>query len=762
MIRHPILALTAVAGATLWLAAAVTARAEHGGADMAEQTAAGAVRSRVDFSYAFATPHRITVGLPDCSDRTLLDLQPGSLRMAWTYDDLTHYPLASFRTPRTDWDMRITPQIDGHAFARSRWVRIEGWLPALENVYDDEKCTATLEVVGAKTAAVTRIWAANSGATTRRFVLRVDSASWGENPAWVDPERAVGDNLVAGWNDRADRVLILAVGAGSYALDRSGNPPGPRSLVFVWDLAPGETRIGWLVRPYRAVAADLPALRTMDWAKQFEAGKRVWRMLIGRAARLTIPDPGVANVFKACLADIFIMREPVARGYIAGVPGTEGYRAANAVEAGIGAIGIDQLGLHSEAERGYRMCWDMQTADGNWNDPEGWGHLVWCCAGFKAWVGMEHYHLTHDRAFLEKLYPRLLASSRWQERERARTRVMEGGAKPLTYGLLPRGMGDCGLMNGDDLYGVFIPHNIWAVFADKLAVEAATILGKADDLPELRRIYETARRDLIDSMNRGAIEERGYRWIPGVPGKTTGSRWGVLNALFPTGLLDGHDPLIQGTLRFIESNVSKGGQPIHTGWMANGSWVAITVDNVAECHLALGNGDAAIEYLYSSINHATPLVTWCEERGQEPGTAQCSGDRQHLWTPVAVVRCLRDCLVMERDDGLDLALGTDRQWLASGEPLGIAKGATRFGTVSYEMRYDAGGRRVTGFVDFGDACSARWAALHVRLPDGLHAVSVGAGSGASVVADGLRWSDPRGLRRFDIAIGGPGGNTRTP
>ena len=748
-------------GAVLAIAPAILPRASAaspgaraiGSTNVTHTKTADESPTRIDFAYAFATPHRITVGLPDSSDRTLLDLQPGSLRMAWTYEDLTRFPLASFRTPRTDWDLRITPQVDGRAFARSRWARVEGWLPALENVYEDDGCTATIEAVGGRRAAILRVRATNASATARRFVLRCDSAAWGENPAWVDPRRYVGDNLVAGWNDRADRVLILAVGADRYSLEENGNAPGPKSLVFVWTLKPGETRSGWLVRPYRAVAADLPSLRSQDWARPFEAGKRVWRTLLGKAAAVTIPDRGVENVFKACVADIFIMREPVARGYIAGVPGTEAYRAANAVEAGIGAIGIDQLWLHAEAERGYRMCWEMQAADGNWNDPEGWGHLVWCCAGFKAWVGLEHYHLTQDRAFLERLYPRLVASSRWQERERARTRVMEDGVRPLTYGLLPRGMGDCGLMNGDDLYGVFIPHNIWAVYADKLAVEAATILGKTDDLEELQRIYHTAQRDLVECMRRGAIREQGYCWIPGVPGKTTGSRWGVLNALFPTGLLEGDDELIRGTLRHIESNVSRGGQPIHTGWMADGSWVAITIDNLAECYLALGDGDTAIRYLYSSINHATPLVTWCEERGQEPGTTQCSGDRQHLWTPVAVVRCVRDCFVMERGDGLDLALGADREWLASGRPLGIARASTHFGPVSYEMRYDAARRVVSGFADFGRNGRAGWAMLHLRLPNGLHPVRVDAGSRAAVVPGGLRWESPRGVLRFEVNVG---------
>jgi len=288
---------------------------------------------------------------------------------------------------------------------------------------------------------------------------------------------------------------------------------------------------------------------------------------------------------------------------------------------------------------------------------------------------------------------------------------------------MPRGFGDGGLTDGDDLYGVFLPHNIWAVYADRLAVEAAEILGRTEDRQELKKIYETARDDLLAALDGGAIREKDYRWIPGVPGKTSGSRWGALNAAFPCGLLPPDHPLITGTLRKIESNMSRGGIPIHTGWMADGMWVAITLDNVAETHLARGNGDAAVRYLYATLNHGTPLYTWCEERGQEPGAKRCSGDRQHLWTPVAVVRAIRDMLVMEdvkspsqdpivaqpppavptvgaqpraavphggidfkTAGGLQLALGTAREWLASGRPVGISNAATHFESKKAEQK----------------------------------------------------------------------------
>ena len=248
------------------------------------------------------------------------------------------------------------------------------------------------------------------------------------------------------------------------------------------------------------------------------------------------------------------------------------------------------------------------------------------------------------------------------------------------------------------------------------------------------------------------------RWIPGAPGKTSGSRWGVLNALFPCRLLPADHELIAGTLRHIESHVSEGGIPVHTGWMQDGMWVAITLDNIAEAQLCRGNGDAAARYLYATLNHGTPLHTWCEERGQEPGTAKTSGDRQHLWTPVAVVRLVRRLLVMEDGNGLHLARGAARQWLASGRPVGIVDAPTHFGEISYEVQHDAASHNVSAAVVFPERETMQWAVLHVRLPHGLTIESVNAESGATVLPDGsgVRWEHPRGEAKV-VATLGPAG-----
>lgn len=713
---------------------------------------------KVDFSHAFATPHRITIGRPDASDRTLLDLQPNDLRMAWTFDNLAmpHYPLSSYKPPTTPWDLRIIPRIDGKPFTQSRWTRLEKVLPGLENVYEDALGTTRFEAVGGITAGLIGVEVVNRDSKPHQFhvFLRCDTGTLTENPAWIDWTRYKGDNIVAGWAERADRVLVLGVGADSYSLQPDGRAPGSRSMILVWDLKPGQRREGWIVHPYQAYVADLPKLRKHDWAKEMAQGKQEWRDLLARATKMDIPDPAVSNAHLACLADLFIMREPAQQGYLGAAPGTELYRSINSAEAAIVAVALDQHGFHKEAADGYRIALDMQEPDGNWADYKGWMHSMWCCSGFKCWMVMEHFRLTGDKQFLAKVYPRMIASSRWQESERARMRPA-GDKRPLTYGLMPRGMGDCGLKDDDDMYGIFFPHNIWAVYADRCSLEAAKILGKTKDVEELTKLYETAWTDLMTAIERGVIQEKGYRWIPGTPGKTTGSRWGVLNITSPCGLLPPDHELVTGTLRHIEANMSKGGMPLNTGWMSDGTWVAITLDNVAEAQLARGNGDAAAKYLYATLNHGTPLHTWCEERGADPGTSKCTGDKQHLWTPVAVARLVRDMLVIESGDGLNLASGADRHWLASGKPVGVTDAPTHFGPVSYRMQYDATNSKVTGEATFTPDSTAAWAVLHIRLPNGLRIKSVGAESKATALPDGsgLRWEKPRGVMQFQAVVG---------
>ena len=112
-------------------------------------------------------------------------------------------------------------------------------------------------------------------------------------------------------------------------------------------------------------------------------------------------------------------------------------------------------------------------------------------------------------------------------------------------------------------------------------------------------------------------------------------------------------------------------------------------------------------------------------------------------------------LVMEHGDGLNLALGTPREWLASGSPVGIAAAPTHFGPVSYQMQYDPATSQVAGEVTFADDSTAGWAVLCIRLPGQRRIKSVSAEPKAMLTPDGagIRWDAPRGTVKFRAAIG---------
>ena len=703
---------------------------------------------KVDFGYAFAYPHRITVALPDSGNKTLVDCSPDGAILGWAVDDLAHLPDASFKAPVTQWHLNLTATVDGRPLAGWKWHRLNGWEPTPEGEATDVQVAAKMTIAGTSRAAVARIRFTNQDlAKPHEVVFRADvPGHWtGLNPAFVDAtgRAAELDCLLAGWRDRADRVLAVAVGGRTVSLTAN-------AIGASMELQPGESGELTIVRPYVCWESMLPEARSRDWRREVEQASAIWQALIGRAARIELPDEGVRNAYYAGLADIFVMREPAPNGYITTVPGTEMYRSVNPIEAAIASVGLTQAGLTSEALDGYRLSFDQQNFDGCWADSPGWGHDCWFCSGFKSWFAMEYYRDTGDRDFLKAILPRMLASSRWQARARARMR--RGSPDSDNYGLLPPGMGDAGLKNGDSLYGVFLPHNIWAVYADQLTAEAAAEVGSPDEISEAQAIADRGKVDLVRALRRGAITEEGHQWIPGVAHLTSGSRWGAVNAAYPTGILPLNDPLIDGTLWKLQAHMSEGGLPLHTGWMEDGTWVAISLDNLAETLLARGDSDGFDHFLYAVLNHGTSLYSWCEERGSERGTTKTMGDRQHLWTPASVVRGIRDGLIWDEPGLLDLARGADRSWLIRG-PVGGRQLQSRFGPVAYLVRADLGSGKVEGWVQLNPQRLPKTLRVHVRLPAG-RAFRLAGPSGGIWHAEGefIEWSNPAAKVAFSGAI----------
>lgn len=704
----------------------------------------------VDHSYTFAPPHRLTVSWPGSSTKTLLDVHADHMRIGWTYHDMTEVPLGAPPLPLADHFVDVFATLDGHPFAEHRWERSPEGLPIVVDRYTTDEVSLRVEYVGGQDGMIARVTASNGTQQPHTIALRCLDAAGGQAVDWTSPA-ATGDALTG---SPPDRLRFLTVGTPHHLRDAD-------MAALLWRLEPAETREGFLVRPADADVEQLPEYRRRDWSAAFDEAVERWRSLLGGALRLELPDARMQQAYYACLADLLTMQEKAANGKLTQTTGSEIYRFSNAGDCAGGVVGLALAGLVDNAREVFDTQFHLAQPDGNWAGGA-FGEFV-AFSGLKAWVATVFYQLQHDREFLADIYPYMLNAARWHAAQRAKQRRTDSNGNPIRgYGLIQPTMHDCG-MNDATGTRVFIPHNIWAVYCDKVALSVAEMLGKEQDALELAAIYSEGLQELLAAIDAGAVEEQGYRWIPSSPNDPSGSFWGALNVAVPCGLLELTHPLVEGTIAKMESYESAGGLTRFTGWQKEGLWVAVVLDNLGMVYLARGESDKFARQLYAAINHASLLDTWPEEHNEQPGTTMVTGDRQHIWTSGSFATALRSALVYERGRTLCIGLGMPRQWLASGKPIRVAGAPTAFGTTSFELCYSREGNTIRGTVTVSDSCDASELRVYLRLPDTLEprAVTLPAGMRIEqeqpIAADAPRCpvlvvDRPRGTIRFSVAV----------
>lgn len=629
---------------------------------------------KVDFSYSFAPPNRLTVCQPDSSQKLLCDCGPEGFVAAWSEKAVKDVAIDGLFEPLSaNHKIRFQAFCNGEPMQGVSWRRIEDRLPALDYRYASDGCEIRCEVTAGKIGDIIRVTATNTADKPCSVLFKTRCTSL-FNRLWT--QRGSAHNAMTGNMYFSPLRIVL------YSPQRCV-PSDIFNIELYYDLQPGESRVGFVVRPYDSWMKDVEALAATDWQAAFEGGLDVWRALLDRAASISLPDKTLQNVYQACLADLFVMREPQKSGLVVGLCGTEVYRCTNSGEALFMTTLLTRLGYLQEGKGGMQFSLGFIGEDGNWNEPGGWGHESYLPCGFKSLTVMEYYYHTRDRAFLAEQFERMLASARYNENVRKTTKI---GEKTPEWGLMPRGMGDCGLKDGDDMYGVFYSHNFYCCTALRCAAQAAAILGRPEE-QELRQAHEDYVNCILKSLEKGAVTDPdGVRWIGGVANKTSGSRWGAVDAAYPCEILPADHPLINGTIRTLTKNVSEGGLPLDLGWMKGGLWAAIAVDNLSYVSILRGETQRMMDYLYAVANHATPLVTWCEERMPEPQAQQRSGDLQHSWTPIAVCKTVLASMAFSYHDTLYLACGLDESWIAEGASVSVGGLGTYWGKVSFDLQ----------------------------------------------------------------------------
>lgn len=650
----------------------------------------------IDFEFAFSAPHRLTLCRPSASEKVLADVSPEGIAFSRSFGDLTGFYPLSWKTPVIDIQLFLSFSTSDRNAVFNKWRRHKSGIPYLIAEGELDGAEILISAVSGKTGVIVKTEIKNNAAEDRDFFAEMSHINgWViSNKGWID---GVNSNVLLTGNDgRADRFLCYAVGADSYPLFGMGGngnqsavqapmanesagirKDSMKKITAKYTLKPGGRGIGYFILPHEKYFEDLQELKNTDCEKEISEAVCNWRELLKKGASLRIDDPELMHCYNACVSDLFVMREKM--GNRTGIAcGTEKYRSANSGEPLEAEILLDTLGYTEIAEEDYRMYLEAQESDGNWQTTKGWEHESWGVCYNKANAVMTHYELTGNMGFLEKYYKNMYASSLFNYRSRRSTKNAE---KKYERGLMPRGMGDCGMMDGNDFYGVFYPPNCLSVAADGLTLEAARILGKTEDIKILEKIYGEARTDLLNSMRENLAEAGGMRIIPGIAKRAVGcSSYGCLYSFFPGNLIGADEPMLTDTVKYLESKkISEGGLPIGMGWRENGLWAAMALSNLSRAYLRMGKYELARKYLYPVLNHASPLVTWCEERDPERNTKTAAGDMQHLWTPLAVVQYITEAICFENNSEIHILAGILPQWLEDGRSLSLAGFCTSFG-----------------------------------------------------------------------------------
>ena len=160
----------------------------------------------------------------------------------------------------------------------------------------------------------------------------------------------------------------------------------------------------------------------------------------------------------------------------------------------------------------------------------------------------------------------------------------------------------------------------------------------------------------------------------------------------------------------------------------------------AEVWLYAGRPDKAIDYLYAFANHASPSRVWREEQSLVSShSAEYCGDMPHNWGSAEFIRLVRNAIVMERGETLELLAGLPQEWLPTEEDaLEIESTPTRFGSVSVRLTVE------------GSSKPRRYRLEYRRTPGAVEPAAVVVHWNGTTISDLITPSDLGTVRTIDL------------
>jgi hypothetical protein len=552
---------------------------------------------------------------------------------------------------------------------------------------------------------------------------------------------------------------------------RPGSPGTSTILRLESPLAPGAARTVYFKAPFVDLLdrEELARLRTVSFDEEAPKVLAYWKTRIGAGMTIETPSAELNDFVRANLWHILITtdRDPATGLYNQGV-GTFAYKVF-ANETVMIARSMDMRGEHREAERFLEPLIRFQgsepltgrfsTKDGVFHGAGAYTHGQYAMNhGFVLWGIADHYLLSRDRAWLDRIAPALIEGCDFLIAERRSTMAPPGAPRSPVHGLAPAS-------SLEDVveFQYWFATNAYFHLGLRRAGLALSEAGHAE-AGRILREAELYRRDIERAAREAttlaaAVRLRDGNWVP-YPASRVGSwrhlteGW-IREALYPslhlaTGrVIDPSDPLVTWILDDLEDTIffsaesGYGVRDVDARWFERG---AVTLQpcllDTPAIYLARGEVEAALRSFWNAYAlliypDIRCFAEWAKSFGTGGGPIYKTSDEARF------VMWLRQLLIDEDENRLHFGRGVPREWLEDGKEVRIERAVTAFGAAGLRLRSEADEGSIRAEVDLPSRALPAEVWLRLRHPRGLAPLRVLDGDGRPLPPDRIAGEDIR-------------------
>ena len=480
----------------------------------------------------------------------------------------------------------------------------------------------------------------------------------------------------------------------------------PRRVIQLADLpvAAGESaRFFVLYSTGGAIQVESPTVEQAMACRR--AAVDYWETAPLPYGRVQVPDANVQALVDSSIRNIWQARE-IKNGLPAFQVGPTCYRGLWVVDGAFLLEAATMLGAGDEARNGVVYELTFQQADGriqvmnNYSKEN--GIVLWTC--------VRHAQLTQDKAWLEKLWPRLERIADYIKSLRRQTLTNNTA---LDDGLLPAGFPDGGIAGVIEEYS----NPFWNLAGLHALIQGAQWLGKEDTAAAWQREYDNFMAALRRAAQRDMrTDSAGHKYVPiRMDGQDSPQRgqWAFCHAVYPGQLFARNEPLVASTLAMLQET-EREGMVYGTGWNPTGIWNYFAAF-YGHAWLWQGNGRKAAQVLTAFGDHAAPTLVWREEQSLQGERFRKVGDMPHNWASAEFIRLVIHLLALDRGEELHLLEGLPPEWTGPAMNTRLNGVATPFGPLTMQLEVDKQGQSATLSVQ---PVAASCEAVVVHLPDG--------------------------------------------